>query len=152
MNRRMALIVVIALALPAATALRAAGAQAESKIELEIRSVEARRFHALTSSDVPALDRILSEDLVYTHANGWRQNKAEFLAAMRSGELKYHAFTTDGETIHVYGNTAVVTGHGAAQVTVKGKELDVGLLFLEVYVRQDGRWQQVAWQSTRSTP
>jgi hypothetical protein len=108
------------------------------------------RFQALIQGDVPMLDQMLSNDLVYTHAGGWRQTKAEYLASIRSGELKYHAFSADGVRVEYYGDTVVASGHASTKVKAKGQELDVSLLFLEVYVRQNGRYQLVAWQSTRS--
>ena len=118
-------------------------------VESQVREAETSRFRALTSADLPALEQALSDDLTYTHASGWRQTKAEFLASVRSGELVYHSFASDGLKMHVYGNTVLVTGHAAGQVRAKGQELDVSLVYLEAYVKQDGRWQLAAWQSTR---
>ena len=120
--------------------------------ESEIESLDAQRVDALIRGDVEALDRFLSKDLIYTHASGWRQTKTEFLASLRSGELLYHTFAMRGRNVHVYGDSAIVTGNASAQVRSKGQELNVSLLFLEVYVKQEGRWQLAAWQSTRSAP
>jgi hypothetical protein len=53
--------------------------QDQRNIESEIRAAETSRFKALTDGDLPALERALSDDLVYTHASGWRQTKAELL-------------------------------------------------------------------------
>ncbi len=128
---------------------RAVPAQPQDNIESEVRNLEARRFRALTEADVPALERLLSEDLIYTHASGWRQTKAEFLASIRSGELRYHSFAVDEVNVQAYGNVVLVTGHAAAKVRAKGQELNVSLLYLEAYVKQEGRWQLVGWQSTR---
>ncbi len=118
-------------------------------VESEIKSAEALRFQALTEADVPALEKYLSDDLVYTHATGWRQTKAEFLASIRSGEIQYHSFTSADVKVRVYGSTALVTGHASVKARVKGEELVVELVYLEAFVKQDGRWQLVAWQSTR---
>ena len=117
--------------------------------ESEFRSLEARRFQAMVEADVPALENLLSDDLVYTHATGWRQNKAEFLASIRAGEIKYHSITSDNVKARVYGNTAVLTGTVTIKARTQGQELSVELLYLEIFVKQDGRWQLVAWQSTR---
>ena len=144
------LICTILMAVSGADPARVKAAQPPDKIETEIRSLEARRLQALTHGNVQALDQILSQDLVYTHASGWRQNKLEFLGSIRSGELKYHTFTTDDVRMHLYGNTALLSGHASTKVNAKGQELDVSLLFLEVYVKLDSGWQLVAWQSTRS--
>jgi ketosteroid isomerase-like protein len=117
--------------------------------EAEIRSIEAQRFQAMSAGDIPALERLLSADLVYTHASGWRQSKAEFLASIRSGEMQYHSLKPDNVKVHIYGNTAVVTGAVSIKAKAKGQELDIELVYLEVFAKQAGRWQLVAWQSTR---
>jgi ketosteroid isomerase-like protein len=144
----------ISMMLPAM--LPAAAARPEPQdlrnVELEIKSLEARRFHALTEPDGSALESLLSDDLVYTHATGWRQTKAEFLASVRTGEIQCHSFTSADVKVRVYGSTAVVTGRASVKARAKGQELDVELLYLEAFVKQDGRWQLVAWQSTRVGP
>jgi ketosteroid isomerase-like protein len=146
---KQAILLSMSVALLAAPAVPA---QPQENIQSEIRNLEMLRFRALTGADVPALERLLSDDLIYTHASGWRQTKAEFLASIRSGELLYHSFASDSANVHGYGNVVMVTGHAAAKVRAKGQELNVSLLYLEVYVKQDGRWQLVAWQSTRLAP
>ncbi|HEY6290158.1 MAG TPA: nuclear transport factor 2 family protein [Terriglobia bacterium] len=145
---------VILMMLPALLISQATPAEAQDQheIESEIRAAETSRFQALTAADLAALERTLSNDLVYTHASGWRQSKAEFLASVRSGELLYHSFASDDLKMHVYGDAVLVTGHAAGKVRAKGQELDVSLLYLEAYVKQDGRWQLAAWQSTRLGP
>jgi ketosteroid isomerase-like protein len=131
---------------------QAVPAQLQDNLDSEVRNLEARRFRALTEADVPSLERLLSDDLIYTHASGWRQTKAEFLASIRSGELLYHSFASDDVNVHGYGNVVLATGHAAAKVRAKGQELNVSLLYLEAYVKQEGRWQLVGWQSTRLVP
>jgi hypothetical protein len=129
-----------------------APAQDQHGLEAEVGKLEARRFRAMTEADVPTLERLLSDDLVYTHASGWRQTKAEFLASLRSGELIYHSFASESFKARVYGNTVLVTGRASGKVRSKGQELNVELYYLEAYVKQDGRWQLAAWESTRLAP
>ena len=52
-----------------------APAQDQHGLEAEVGKLEARRFRAMTEADVPTLERLLSDDLVYTHASGWRQSQ-----------------------------------------------------------------------------
>ena len=129
--------------------MAAAGALAQQGVEDEIRKLDALRARALMKGDIPALDQMLSGNLVYTHASGWRQSKAELLASLRSGELLYRSFIINDVTVRPYGNIVMVTGTATAKVKAKGQELDVSLLFLEVYVRENGRWRLGAWESTR---
>jgi hypothetical protein len=127
-------------------------AQDQRGVALEVRGLEERRFRAMTEADVPTLDRLLSGDLVYTHASGWRQGKPEFLSAIRTGELVYHSFASQQFQAKAYGDTLVVWGNAPGKVRSKGEELNVDLLYLEVYVKQEGRWQLAAWESTRLAP
>jgi ketosteroid isomerase-like protein len=133
-----------------------AAAQSKPKdmrgVESEIKSLEARRFQAMVAADAPALENLLSYDLVYTHATAWRQNKAEFLASIRAREIQYHSITSENLNLHIYGSTIVVTGAASIKARAKGQELSVDLLYLEVFEKQDGRWQLVAWESTRRAP
>lgn len=119
--------------------------------EAEIRNLETQRFQAMATKDVASLESLLSNDLVYTHATGWRQNKAEFIESIREGEIQYHSLTSEGAKVSFYGGAAVVTGKVLIKANNKGQELSVQLLYLEVFAKQDGRWQLVAWESTRLT-
>src|SRR5271167_2221556 len=116
---------------------QAVPAPPQDNLESEVRNLEARRFRALTEADIPALEPLLSDDLIYTHASGWRQTKAEFLASIRSGELLYHSFASDDVNVRSYGNVVLATGHATAKVRAKGQELNVSLVYLEAYVKQD---------------
>jgi ketosteroid isomerase-like protein len=91
----------------------------------------------------------LSDDLLYTHSSARVETKAEFLAALRSGELKYEAMNHEDLKVRVYGDTALVTGRSAVRVRSRGQENNLQIRFLAVYVRKAGHWQMVAWQSTR---
>ena len=117
--------------------------------EQEIRQREARRFEAMVRGDSAALDDILSDDLGYTHATGVYETKAEFLAKLKSGQLKYESFTPEDMLVRIYGMTGVVTGVARVKVQIKGEPLSFQLRFTDVYVKQGGRWQMVAWQATR---
>ena len=65
----------ITIALSVVCWLTNAQAQMTLVAEKEIRDLETERFHAMEKSDVVTLDRILSDDLIYTHANGLRQSE-----------------------------------------------------------------------------
>jgi hypothetical protein len=58
--------------------------------------------------DPVALQRYLADELVYTHGNGKRQSKAEYIAAVRKGPPSYESFNESGTNIRLYGNIAAV--------------------------------------------
>jgi ketosteroid isomerase-like protein len=117
--------------------------------EQEIRQRETRRFEAVVRGDIAALDDILSDDLSYTHATGVYETKAEFIAKLKSGQLKYESLTPEDMLVRVYGTTGVVTGVARVKVQVKGEPLSFQLRFTDVYVKKGDRWQMVAWHATR---
>lgn len=115
----------------------------------ELLRVQQHRLEATTANDLEALERILADELTYTHTTGQTETKNEFLATLRSGRLRYDAIEPADVQVRIYGDTGVVTGRAHLQVQTPIRAVALDLRFLEVYVRRDGRWQLVAYQSTR---
>lgn len=147
-----ALLLSIVLSFGVAGARQVRHSRTASSLSEVITSLEARRFKAMTEGDLAALDRMLGDDLTYTHATGWTQSKSELLESLRSGKLRYLSIEPANEKIRSYGTTAVGTGRAVFKVRADGKETDLQLRFIDVYARRHGRWQLVAWQSTRLNP
>ena len=96
--------------------------------------------------DSAALQRYLAEDLVYTHGNGKRQSKAEYIADVTKGPPHYESFTESGTNIRLYGKIAVLTGLVDVKM-VNGEPYRVRTL--EVYTENSGRWQLAQKESVR---
>jgi len=118
-------------------------------VEAEIEAIEARRVRAMLQRDTAALEPMLADGLTYAHSNGQIDTKASFLESIASGRLEYKSFDRDDVVVRVFGNTAVVTGRAAVRVKTGGKDLAFSIRFTDVYVKNEGRWQMTAWQSTR---
>ena len=132
--------------------LAASGAALDDSASKEVLAVETARTTALDNSDVAALEKILADDLTYVHASGKVDSKASLLGAIRSGEVHYISWTARKLNVRVIGDSAVLDGEYLVRVTdkrVKPDPFDVNIFILGVYARRDGRWQQIAWQSTR---
>jgi hypothetical protein len=118
----------------------------------DVLDAERARTAALEHSDIATLDRILADDLTYVHASGKVDTKASFLQAIRSGDLHYISWQAKKLNVRVIENSAVLDGEYLVRVTdrrVKPDPFDVNIFILSVYARRGGRWQQIAWQSTR---
>ena len=50
--------------------------------------------------------------------------------------------------VHVYGDTAVVTGLNTIKSTLNGKDTSGAYRFTDVFVKRDSRWQVVATQAS----
>jgi hypothetical protein len=143
------LIVVPALSLALGHATGKAVQQNQSAIEKEISQLESRRFQAMMQADTAVLDSILSDELTYIHTSGQVDTKAQFIEALRSGELKYESISPDDVKVRIHKAAAVVAGHARMKVKSRGQTQSFSIRFLDVYARRNDRWQMVAWQSTR---
>jgi Domain of unknown function (DUF4440) len=143
---------VCALAVMSCAALNAVAQTDVNQAGKELLAVEAARTSALVHSDVAALDRMMADNVTYVHASGKVDTKASYLEAIRSGQLRYLSMSPMKLNVRMLGQTAVVDGEYAVKVIdhhVQEAPFDIDLLFLTVYAWRDGRWQQIAWQSTR---
>jgi ketosteroid isomerase-like protein len=130
-----------------------ADAQFNNKSAKEVMAVEESRTTALDRSDVAALEQIMADDVTYIHASGKVDTKKSYLDAIRSGQLHYISWQPKGLHVRVMGNGAVINGEYLVRVTdsrVQPDPFEINIFILTVYERRDGRWQQIAWQSTRN--
>ena len=125
---------------------------AAQNVEAEIRRLEDERGQAMLRRDAAALDRILADDLTYTHSSGRVDTKPDFIRSYTATDQRYVAFDRDNVRVRVYGDAAVVTGTAKVHVKSDTRDAKFEIRFVDVYVRRNGRWQMVAWQSTRIEP
>jgi ketosteroid isomerase-like protein len=119
--------------------------------EGDILRTEARRYEAMVAADVPALQEMLGEELRFIHSNGTLETKYVFIAALESGRLDYVSVRTRDTVVHVYGDVGVVQGTALLEVRASGGPAQkLQNLFSSVYVKRDGAWRLVAYQSTRA--
>jgi ketosteroid isomerase-like protein len=117
-------------------------------LESEIGRAEEARYRAMIDRDFAALEAILADDLLYTHSSAVTDTKQSYLESLRSGKVRYFDVKRDGVVVRGYGDVAVVHGHGAIQAEVDGEPRALDNIFVNVWVRRDGRWQMVHWAST----
>jgi hypothetical protein len=130
----------------------AIGQPASGEEGKQVMAAEEARVTALDRSDVTALESLLADDLTYVHASGKVDTKSSFLAAIRSGQLHYISWKPKGLHVRVQGDMAVIDGEYWVRVTDSRMQRDpfnVNIFILTAYARRNGRWQQIAWQSTR---
>jgi hypothetical protein len=140
------------LVLPLLLATSAALHAETSQASAEVMAMEAARTAALERSDMGELDRIMADDVSYIHASGKVDTKKSYLDAIRSGQLHYISWKAMNLQVRMVGEGAVINGEYAVRVKdsrVQQDAFDISIFILTVYARRDGRWQQIAWQSTR---
>jgi ketosteroid isomerase-like protein len=118
-------------------------------IENYLVEVEKGRFAAMVSCDIAKLEKVLADDLVYTHSTARTDTKKDILQALSSKATEYKAIDPEAINARVFGETAVLNGTMKVQVKNNGNEQTFRVRYLNVYAKRAGRWQLIAWQSTR---
>ena len=115
----------------------------------EVEKVERARFQAWIQKDTAALNKVIADDVVYCHSTGVCQNKSELTAFITGGQSVYRAMNVVELKPHEFGDTVVVNGKLDMKVETSGQLSAFQAIYTDVYVKRDGRWQLVRWQSTR---
>lgn len=113
-----------------------------------IERLEKRRYDAMLRADLVALGELLSDDLVYTHSNAARDDKASYLEKVGERFFDYHRISNEDQLINVYGNVALVTGVMKADVSVSGTAKSLNNRYLAVWLREGEDWRFVAYAPT----
>ena len=120
--------------------------QTSKKAEQELRRANRKYDEALVRADIVVLERLYSEEFVYTTPDGEVRDKAQQLAFMRTGALRLESGQSNDVRVRVYGNTAVMTGRFTAKGKFKDKIIDIRERYTAVWVKREGRWRLVADQ------
>lgn len=112
-------------------------------------------FLAGASRNDPAVhERFWADDLIYTRSAGRRVNKAEVLRGVRNEPARKPSdpkttYTAEDIRIQQYGDTAVVAFRLVATTETSETTHVANLLNSGTFVKRNGKWQVVNWQSTR---
>jgi uncharacterized protein (TIGR02246 family) len=114
--------------------------------EERIRRLNAEEVDAFLKNDRAAMARLWSDDFVVTNPLNKFVTKQQVLGMVDSGFLVITSFDRQIEYLRVYGDVVVVAGREA--VVWGGRMPNAGksenLRFTAVWMKQDGRWQQIA--------
>jgi ketosteroid isomerase-like protein len=105
-------------------------------------------------NDVAMHDRFWAEELVYTGSAGRRRSKADVMRDVRAapaakpGDPKT-TYTAEDIRIQQYGNVAIVAFRLVGKTEKDGTTQVSNYLNTGTFLKRKGKWQVVAWQSTK---
>ena len=151
MNKLKALaLLALLLALPvvAAPQAKAQGATAE-----ELTTMLRRFLVDAAQGNVAGFESFFADDVIYTRSAGVVTNKAEILknvASLRPTPESKTTYSAEDVTVHEYGDTAIVAFRLLARTEHSDGKSETGnYRNTGTFLRRNGRWQVVAWQSTK---
>ena len=114
---------------------------ADTNAKEEILKISDEREEALAKGDIAALDRIDADDQVYTNWRGVTLTKAEHLADIKARNLTFQtSFKHNDVQVVIHGNTGIVSGLSKTSVVYKGSAPAGARKFVNVFVKENGRW------------
>lgn len=149
MKRLLFLVLLLSLtsaaALAQSTAKRTTRTTVASSPIAELKKLDREWFSALAAADTTRIERVLAPDFSGIGRRGDVLSRPETLEHIRSGQFKFEAATSPEPRIRVYGQTAVISGQAKdALSTTSSNQVS----YTEIWVRRQGRWQAVSWQTT----
>ena len=118
----------------------------DNSAEEEVRRLNAEEVEAFVHNDPKQMVRLWSNDFVVTNPLNRFVNKQQVLGMVESGFLAIPSYERHIEYIRVYGDTVIVAG--SETVVWGGKMPNAGktehLRFTGIWMKQGGRWQEVA--------
>jgi hypothetical protein len=120
--------------------------------ETSARAAVMARFDAAIRNDVAALDPLLADDLEYCTFRGNCLTKAEYLADIKSGRVRYVSGNPSVSKVKLFGDGAVVTGVATVTVVRDGTEQTIHISWAAVLAWRNARWQMTTWTSTLLEP
>lgn len=105
-------------------------------------------------NDAAMHDRFWAEDLIYTRSSGQRVSKADIMRDLRSASPPKTAnppaiYSAEDVRIQQYGDTAIVAFRLVSKTEKDGKTQVANNLNTGTFLKRNGEWQAVSWQSTR---
>lgn len=147
--KRILLVITMTLALPALILCQTNGKNAGKKgDEQAVRQMLGELSAALRGNNGAELDRIYADSYTFIGDTGVMTTKAQRLAAFKSGDMKFESISFDDVNVRMYGNTAVATFRVTSKVKTNGKDAGGQFNTTATFVKMNGRWQEVAAQST----
>jgi ketosteroid isomerase-like protein len=111
------------------------------------------QFQAATkANDVAGIDSIVADDFVLVLGDGRTFSKADLVNEAREKQTTYEHQEDMNRTVHVWGNTAVVTALLWGKGVRNGKSFDKHLWFSDTYVRSASGWHYVFGQASLPIP
>ena len=69
-----------------------------------------------------------------------QSSESQCIDDLKSGKLNYKRVDVNEVKVRLSKNIAILTGKGVFFVTMDNKDLEIKLLYSEVYIKEKGKW------------
>lgn len=150
-NRIATLTLIVCTALCLSASAIAQDKKSKGSAEDQVKALLNQSREATLKSDSSYVENNLAEDYTRVGADGKRLSKSEWVSAFKNRDVKIQSIETTDVKVRVYGNTAVATYTADVKGTQSGQDISGKHNVLRVFVKRAGKWQEVAFQSTKAS-
>lgn len=115
----------------------------------EVTQAEKAWAAAVVKGDHATLDRLLADDLIYTHSSAAVENKSVYFGKLKAGTLKYESLQHEEIVVKTYGDSAVLHCKVRMKGVSDGAPFTAYAVMTHFWVKQGGAWKLAAHQATR---
>ena len=130
------------IVLVAANAASGQSARQKAALEQEIRKLDLAHADAILRGDLPALDKLWTEDFKVNNPF----NEIDKADRIRTGAVTYSSFVREPESVLIHGNTIIVMGRET--VVPKGTSPEAGKIikrrYTNIWMKRKGEWRLIA--------
>jgi ketosteroid isomerase-like protein len=112
-----------------------------------VKQLEHDWTDAAKAGDADKLSQIIADDWAGIGYDGTKETKQSMLAGVKSGSDKLESFEFGPMDVKVIGSVAVVQGSDTEKSTTKGKDSSGKYVWMDVFVKREGKWVAVRSQS-----
>ena len=113
----------------------------------QLMQAEQQLAQAHVDLDLDTIAALLHRDYVIVQQDSRVETREMILASYRSGDRFWESASVDQLDVRLYGTAALVIGRWQAKGTNAGTQFDYAARFLSMWIKEDGRWQNVSNQS-----
>lgn len=149
--KRMGVLVLAALAAVYVSQARAdeKRERGEEKGADDVKKVDRELTEAILKGDGKTFDQLTSDEYVLTSSTGRLWDKKKNLEALEDKALTFDKIDDSDVKVHMYSNTAVVTGLANIKGKSKDRAFDDKYRWTRVYVHHESGWRCVTEQLSR---
>ncbi|MDR3406626.1 MAG: nuclear transport factor 2 family protein [Chthoniobacter sp.] len=120
----------------------------EAADKAQLRDIEKRSAASLVSGDFQALGSIFAEEWILVGPDGQVVSRENIFKQLTSGDLKFSSYEMGEMEIRVFGDTAIVVGHGHPHGEFKGEKFEENEVFSDTFIRVGGQWRCILSHSS----
>ena len=114
-----------------------------------LQKMERQWAAAAVKGDAGPLQAMTVEDWTLTNPVGQIVPKSVLVEKIKDGSLKIESLDYANMKVRTYGDTGIVTGRMTIKASWDGSDVGGEYAFTDTFVKQAGKWQEVASQVTR---